>query len=158
MTDDAPFEPDRLVAALNDASVGYVIVGGLAVAAHGVIRATRDLDVVPDPRDENMDRLATVLVGLGGQHPVEDCLTGPALARPVSFKVRTAHGDLQVLNRMAGIPPYDDLRRDCVPVEIAESVVAPVCSLEHLLQMKRAAGRPRDLVDLEELEQLNGAS
>ena len=43
------FAPERIVAALNATDVAYVIVGGLAVAAHGVVRATRDLDLVPEP-------------------------------------------------------------------------------------------------------------
>jgi hypothetical protein len=81
MSGDAVFEPDRVVSALNDAGVDYVIVGGLAVAAHGVVRATRDLDVVPSGDDLDMDRLATCLESLGGRHPIEGKLTGPARAR-----------------------------------------------------------------------------
>src|SRR3954469_12793409 len=99
-----PFEPERLVAALNAADIAYVIVGGLAVAAHGVVRATRDLDLVPDPSAENLERLAATLADLGAEHPVDTTLSGPALARPVSFKVRTIHGDVQVLNRMPAVP------------------------------------------------------
>lgn len=41
------FAPEALVAALNEAGVAYVVVGGLALGAHGVVRATRDLDLVP---------------------------------------------------------------------------------------------------------------
>lgn len=150
------FEPDRVVRALNDAAVDYVIVGGLAVAAHGVVRATRDLDVVPSGDDLNMDRLAACLVSLGGRHPIEDELTGPAPARPVSFKVTTRHGDVQVLNRMHGVPPFEELRRDQIRVEVAADAIAPVCSLAHLRAMKLAAGRPRDSVDLAELAELHG--
>ena len=51
------FEPERIVAALHAAGIAYVIVGGLAVAAHGVVRATRDLDLVPEPSAENLDRI-----------------------------------------------------------------------------------------------------
>ena len=51
------FSPEELVAALNAADVAYVIVGGIAVAAHGVVRATADLDVVPQGSAENLERL-----------------------------------------------------------------------------------------------------
>ena len=51
------FAPERIVAALNAGAVAYVIVGGIAVAAHGVVRATGDLDVVPESSAENLDRL-----------------------------------------------------------------------------------------------------
>jgi hypothetical protein len=157
MADEVVFEPERVVRALNDAGVEYVIVGGLAVAAHGVVRATRDLDIVPAGDLANMDRLAACLVSLGGSHPIEDRLTGVSLGRPVSFKVVTRHGDVQVLNRMHGVPPFDELLRDRIQVELAPDVIAPICSLAHLRAMKLAAGRPRDRVDLTELAELHGS-
>jgi hypothetical protein len=156
MSDEPPFEPDAVVAALNRAGVDYVIVGGLAVGAHGVVRATRDLDIVPDPARENMDRLATTLVAIGGRHPIEETLTGAGLARPVSFKVGTRHGEVQVLNRMHGVPAFEQLRADRILVKLSDDALAPVCSLPHLRAMKRAAGRPRDEVDLAELAELHG--
>jgi hypothetical protein len=156
MRPEPPFEPERVVAALNAAGVEYVIVGGLAVGAHGVVRATRDLDLVPDGSSANMEELAGCLSSMGAEHPVERRLTGVSLARPVSFKVHTRHGEVQVLNRMSGVPCFDDLRAGRILVEIAEDAVAPVCSLAHLRAMKRAADRPRDRVDLAELAELHG--
>jgi hypothetical protein len=156
MNAEPVFEPDRLVAALNAAQIEYVIVGGLAVGAHGVVRATRDLDLVAAPDQRNMDRLAESLQALGGEHPIEGPLTGTALVRPASFKVQTKHGEVQVLNRMEGVPPFAELQRDQIRVEIASGTIAPVCSLAHLRAMKRAADRPRDRVDLAELEELHG--
>jgi hypothetical protein len=61
-----------------------------------------------------------------------------------------------LLNRMEGIASFAELRRDQIYVEIASDAVAPVCSLAHLRAMKRAADRPRDRVDLAELEELHG--
>jgi hypothetical protein len=132
MSAEPVFEPDRVVAALNAAGVEYVIVGGLA-GAH-----------------------AECLRTLGREHPIEGPLTGAALVRPASFKVQTKHGEVQVLNRMEGIPGFAELRRDQIYVEIASDAVAPVCSLAHLRAMKRAADRPRDRVDLAELDELHG--
>lgn len=157
MTADAIFEPERIVGALNEVGAQYVIVGGLAVAAHGAVRATRDLNLVPAGNEPNMDRLARCLVALGARHPIGDQLTGASLARPVSFKVTTRHGEVQILNRMHGVPPFEQLDRDKITVEIAPHVRAPICSLHHLRTMKRAADRPRDRVDLTELEELHGA-
>jgi hypothetical protein len=156
MSTEPTFEPDRLVAALNAAKIEYVIVGGLAVGAHGVVRATRDLDLVAAPNQRNMDRLADCLRALRGEHPIQGPLTGAALARPASFKVQTQHGEVQLLNRMEGVPPFAELQRDQIRVEIAADAIAPVCSLAHLRAMKRAANRPRDRVDLAELEELHG--
>jgi len=149
------FAPERVVAALNANNVAYVIVGGLAVAAHGVVRSTRDLDLVPEPCAANLDRLAATLTDLGAEHPMEGTLTGAALARPVSFKLRTRHGDVQVLNRMPSIPSYAELIATAISVELAGEP-ALICSLKDLRAMKLAAGRPRDLVDVAELDELTG--
>jgi hypothetical protein len=150
------FAPERIVAALNRSGVAYVIVGGIAVAAHGVVRATRDLDLVPEPSMANAERLATTLVRLGAEHPIETQLTGASLARPISFKVLTRHGEVQVLNRMPAIPPYETLRRAAISVEVAPGAAATICSLAALRAMKLASGRPRDLVDVAELDELHG--
>lgn len=156
MIDEPTFAPERLVAAFNTARVRYVIVGGLAVGAHGVVRATRDLDIVCAPAADNMERIADCLRSLGAQHPIEATLTGASLSRPASFKVRTRHGDVQVLNRLPGVPPFDELEADRLLVRISPDAVAPVCSLPHLRAMKHAAGRPRDQADLAELAELHG--
>lgn len=156
MGPEPAFAPERLVAALNAAQAQYVIVGGLAVGAHGVVRATRDLDIVCAPAEANMHRVAECLAALGGEHPVDGTLTGTSLARPVSFKVQTRYGDLQVLNRVAGVPPFDQLHADRILVTVSPGAIAPVCSLAHLRSMKRAADRPRDRADLAELDELHG--
>src|SRR4051794_38343851 len=150
------FEPEQLVAALNAADVAYVIVGGIAVAAHGVVRATADLDVVPQTSAENLDRLAQVLTDLGAEHPIDGSLTGASLARPVSFKLHTRYGDIQVLNRMPSVPPYEQLRPNAVLIDLGQDRPARVCSLADLRAMKLASGRPRDLVDVAELDELHG--
>lgn len=150
------FEPERILAALNAAGVAYVIVGGIAVAAHGAIRATADVDIVPDPSATNLDSLAAVLNDLGAEHPVDDVLTGESLSRPVSFKLRTRFGDLQLLNRMPAVPPYAQLRDQAITVELAAGVRAVVCSLADLRSMKRASGRPKDLIDIAELDEIHG--
>jgi hypothetical protein len=160
---ETPFAPERIVAALNANDVAYVIVGVLAVAAHGVVRATRDLDLVPQPSAENLqpsaenlERLASTLSELGAEHPIESALSGVSLARPVSFKLRSRHGDVQVLNRMPAVPPYDQLLATAIPVDLGDGAIATVCSLDDLRAMKIASGRPRDLVDVAELDELHG--
>lgn len=156
MPAEGRFEPERIVGALNAAGVRYVVVGGLAAGTHGVVRATRDLDLVPDHDAENLDRLSRALGELGCEHPVAERLTGEGLALPVSIKIETAAGEVHVLNRMPGTPSFAELLRERLLVEIAPGTEAPVCSLAHLRQMKRASDRPRDAVDLAELDELHG--
>lgn len=156
MSRDERFAPELVIKALNQSGVRFVVVGGLAVAAHGVVRATRDLDLVPEPSPANLESLAEVLGQLGAEHPVADHLTGEALARPVSMKLRTDYGEVHVLNRMPGTAPFAELVADALIVELEPGVSAAICSLPHLRQMKRASTRPRDAVDLAELEALHG--
>jgi len=101
-------------------------------------------------------RISRVLGELGGVHPVEAELTGETLIRPVSMRLHTRSGEVHVLNRMPGTPPFEELSRDALLVEIDTGVQAPVCSLPHLRCMKRASTRPRDAVDLAELDELHG--
>jgi hypothetical protein len=153
---EARFEPEAVIAALNRAGVRYVLVGGLASGAHGVVRATRDLDLVPAPEAQNLRALARALAALGARHPIQDDLTADNLAAPPSIKLQTRHGEVHVLNRMAGTPPFEELEAQALSVELEPDVSAPVCSLDHLRQMKRASDRPRDQVDLQELDELHG--
>ena len=153
---EARFEPEAVIAALNRAGVRYVLVGGLASGAHGVVRATRDVDLVPAPEAENLGALAVVLTALGARHPIQDRLSADNLAAPSSIKLETDHGEVHVLNRMPGTPPFGELEAQALSVEIEPQVSAPVCSLAHLRQMKRASDRPRDQVDLQELNELHG--
>ncbi len=156
MSREQRFAPELVIAALNSAGVRFVVVGGLAVAAHGVVRATRDLDLVAEPSPANLESLAEVLGELGAEHPVSDRLTGEALARPVSMELSTRFGEVHVFNRMPGTAPFAELLADALVLELEPGVSAAVCSLRHLRQMKRASTRPRDAVDLAELAALHG--
>jgi hypothetical protein len=132
-----------IVDALNAGDVDYVIVGGFALAAHGVVRATDDVDLVPEPSRENLDRLMATLA-----------LLDAAPADPNCRSLRTCGGDAHVLDRVATAPGYADLRTRAEVVDIA-GAPAPVCSLADLRSTKLASGRPRDVVDVAELDELN---
>jgi hypothetical protein len=143
--------------------VCHIIIGGFAVNAHGVIRPSRDLDIVPDPAPDNLRRLAKLLadldarhVGLGDLHAEEfpfDPTRPEDLERGANFRLETRLGDLDVMQWVAGItsePAYDALDAAAIKGELT-GVPLRVCGLDHLVAMKRAAGRPRDLDDLRRL-------
>jgi hypothetical protein len=148
---------DDLLARLAEADVRFVLVGGLALGAWGVIRGTKDCDIVPDPSPDNLDRLAAVVVRLSGRVQHGESLLGsePSIAALLKDGERalisTRLGDLDVVQGLEGVPPYNELRDRAIEVEIAGATIA-ICSLEHLRAMKRAAGRPRDSVDLDDLD------
>jgi predicted nucleotidyltransferase len=155
---EAGFE--RLLGRLSAAGVDFVLVGGLAVNAWGVVRGTKDIDVVPDPDAGNLARLAKVVVASGGRVQSATALAGSAfsiaalLAAGERVNIETTLGSLDVVHGLPGVPSFQALRKRAVEVAIGDTRVA-VCALEDLRAMKRAAGRTRDLADLEDLDTAN---
>jgi hypothetical protein len=148
---------DQVLARLVQADIRFVVIGGLALGSWGVIRGTKDCDIVPDPEPENLARLARLVVELGGHVQSGDSLLGSersiaaTLCGGERVLIATRLGDLDVVQGLDGVLPYAELRTGAIDVELA-GVTIPVCGLEHLRAMKRAAGRPRDLVDLDDLD------
>lgn len=148
---------DQLLRRLSEAGVEFVLVGGLAVNAWGVVRGTKDVDIVVAPDPENVKRLAQVAVEAHGHiQKGEAFLSTPfSIAAEVAsgerVAIETGLGLLDVVQGLDGVPPYAELRPTAVDAEILGVEVA-VCSLDSLRGMKRAAGRPRDQVDLEDLD------
>ncbi len=148
---------DQLLVRLVEADIRFVVIGGLALGSWGVIRGTKDCDIVPDPAPENLDRLARLVADLGGHVQLGESLLGSERSIAALLRsgeralIATRLGDLDVVQGLEGVLPYVELRASASDVEIAD-VSIPICALEHLRTMKRAAGRPRDLVDLDDLD------
>lgn len=157
------FSADELLTRLAGAGVRFVVIGGFAVIAHGVVRATEDLDIVPDPEYENLVRLARVLRELDARqigvdaHLLPNQPTDPdGLAEGGSFQLETRFGRLYVLQESDQVPAYGELASSALLIDEFRGIELAVCSLEQLRRMKRAAGRPKDLRDLEDLEIAHG--
>ena len=148
---------DELLRRLAEAEAEFVVVGGLAVNAWGVVRGTKDVDIVVAPEIDNLKRVAEVAVGAGGRVQEGEALLGSAisiasaLASGEQVAIETDLGRLDVVQGLEGVPSYADLRSRASEAEILGVAVA-VCSIEDLKAMKRAAGRTRDLADLEDLD------
>lgn len=138
-----PLRLRELLARLHEAEVRFVLVGGLAVNAWGYLRATRDIDLVPEPSAENLGALDEVLRGLGGKGTGDRTL------------VATDLGQVDVLQGLPQIPSFAVLDAAATDVDL-DGLTIRVCSLDHLLAMKRASDRPRDRDDLEALEAAQG--
>lgn len=138
---------------LDDEGVRYVVVGGVAVGVHGYVRMTLDLDLVPDPERSNLERLVVALSRLGGTLPAaagrrfDPAADAQPLRRGANVSLDTPLGGVDVVQRMPGIPSYDELSAAADTVQLG-GVSLLVCSLQHLRAMKRAAGRPQDQADL----------
>lgn len=159
----APFEPGPLIERLIDAGVEFVIIGGFAVIAHGYVRATKDLDIVPAPTSENYERLALLLAELDAKQVGVDTDLLPnqptdpeGLGAGGSFQLVTSLGRLDIMQESDHVPPYARLRSTAAVAHFRGRDVR-VCSLAELARMKRRAGRPQDVADLAALEAAHGA-
>jgi predicted nucleotidyltransferase len=148
---------DELLRRLAAADIRFVLIGGLAVNAWGVVRGTKDLDIVADPAPDNLQRLAEVAAAAGGQVQTREAFVSSSLSIAALLtdgqrvQIDTDLGPLDVVQGLPGVPPYAELQPRATDIEIA-GVTISVCSLDDLRAMKRAAGRTRDLADLEDLD------
>jgi predicted nucleotidyltransferase len=151
-----PLRLRLLLERLRDAEIDFVLVGGLAVNAWGYLRATRDVDLVPDPSSGNLARLDALLVELGGKVEVGERLLDSGAIKTFlrtgdRTLVLTDFGRIDVLQGLPQVPDFAGLDERASEVEI-DGLTVKVCSLEDLLAMKRASDRPRDREDVDALE------
>jgi hypothetical protein len=146
-----------LIGVLAAHHVDYVVIGGFAAIAHGSPRATRDLDIVAAPDNDNLARLLAALGDLEADRLLPGRPPRPVTAADVAtiglgttLHARTRAGELDVVGRPAGAPAYEQLRVHAVAVPVGGHEVR-VAGLDHLIAMKRAAGRPLDLQDIADL-------
>lgn len=144
-------DPESIFAALDAHGVEYVVVGGIAVQAHGHVRMTNDVDLIPAPTLENLRRLAAALVELQARvlNPGAESLAIDAsmLPRTTLWQFSTAHGDIDVLHDAPGAAPYPQLRARALVIALGEHRI-PIAGRDDLISMKRASGRPVDLADI----------
>ena len=153
------FDPLPLLRALVEHDVDFVMVGGLAGTLHGSARVTRDLDVAYSRDTQNLVRLAAMLGSVhatprGAPAGLPFQLDAETLARGANFTFSTDHGAFDILGDPAGAPGYEELHREATIVEIA-GLPLRVASLDHLVRMKEAAGRPQDKIDAAEYRALS---
>jgi predicted nucleotidyltransferase len=154
---------ETIVKALNDAKVKYLIVGGVAVNAHGFVRLTRDVDLVLHLEPANAACGLNALLQAGWRLAIPE--------KPEAFADAATRERWRTEKNMIVLKLWsDEHRRTPIDIfiyepfdfaaefsragrlEVCPGVLAPVVTLETLLKMKRAAGRPQDLTDIEELQ------
>lgn len=156
----SPLDVEGLLAALERADIRFVVIGGFAVGAHGYPRATKDLDIVPDPESENLKRLASLLSDLnasvlGTEDFAEDEVVQPdadGLGMGGNFVLATSHGRLDIMQLIGPDLEYADLDSAAVEDEVFGHRIR-FCGFDHLIAMKETAGRPEDEIDLRRLRE-----
>ena len=135
--------------------VEFVVVGGIAGALHGSSSITFDLDICHSRTFENLDCLEASLKQLGARlrgapKDIVFLLDASTLRAGDKFTFATTLGDLDCLGSPAGTNGFDDLNANAVEMDI-EGMKIRVVSLNDLIRMKRASGRPKDRIELEVL-------
>ena len=148
----------RLLSVLSGGKVDYILVGGMAATVHGASRLTQDLDVVYSRERANVERLIAAMAPyqpyLRGAPPGLPFLwDAETVLRGLNFTLTTTLGDLDLLGEITGGGGYDDLLGQSSVIEVF-GIACRCLDLPVLIQVKRAAGRPRDFEALAELEAL----
>jgi hypothetical protein len=153
MTD---FDALAILRTLTEHHVRFVMIGGMAARALGSPSVTRDIDICYDRRDDNLDRLAEALAAMearlrGVDDDVPFLLDAKTLKAGDCFTFTTKFGPLDILGTPSGAQRgYDQLQSEAAPFDFG-GVEVWVVSLDDLMAMKRAAGRPKDRIELEVL-------
>jgi hypothetical protein len=149
------FDPLEALRALDRHGVRLVLIGGLGARLHGSPSVTNDLDVCYERSPENLDRLAEALRGLearlrGAPTDVPFQLDARTLSAGDHFTFVTSAGNLDILGTPAGVDGFDELLRNAEAMDLG-GLTVPVASIDDLITMKQAAGRPKDLIEVEVL-------
>ena len=147
---------EALLNTLSRREVAFIVVGGAAAIAHGSARLTQDLDIVYERSPANLDRLVAALAEyqpyLRGAPPglpfLWDRVT---LMRGLNFTLVTSLGDIDLLGEIPGGGGYRELLTGAIELHVFQTRCLCL-SLPQLIRAKRAAGRPKDLEALAELE------
>ncbi len=145
-----------LLTALAAHGVRFIVVGGMAGIAHGSARVTFDLDCVYARDPDNIARLA---VAIAPFHPtLRNAPAGlpfrfdePTIAAGLNFTLDTSVGPIDFLGEIAGGGRYEALLSDSIELHVFGRSCR-VVTLQRLIALKRAAGRPKDLEAIAELE------
>lgn len=162
------FDPARILATLAAHSVDFLLVGGFAAEAHGALRQTYDLDLVPQPSQDNYERLAAALRELNARLRVGGMTDEEARQLPVQVDGRTLRSfgnstwatDAGAVDVLTELPDRDGRRRSYQELAIRRvaqeigGVIVQLAALDDIVTSKEFADRPKDHDALPELRQL----
>lgn len=146
---------------LVEGGVEFLLIGGVAVGYHGHVRATKDVDVVPAPDRENLERLAQVLERLQAEVEGADEFDKGELPDPLDPSVLelggnwilvTRLGRLDVMQWIGDWPLWEELSPRAID-DFVDDLPIKVVGYEDLVRLKELAGRPEDLADLQRLRE-----
>lgn len=141
-----------LLGALIDAHVEFVVVGAHALAAHGLPRATGDLDVLVRPSRENADRVVHALLAFGAPLQAHGVSRNDFEAERNVYQIGIPPRRIDILTSISGVS-FEEAASSSIKVAVS-GLELPVLGREALIRNKRASARAKDLADVEALEAL----
>jgi len=138
----------EMLSALSEAGARFLIVGAHALAAHGVPRATGDLDIWVSPTPANARRVMQALTAFGA--PLHDLTLDDLTRSDTVFQIGVPPSRVDILTGVSGVQ-FEDAWPRRVALDV-EGAAVSVIGREDFIRNKRATGRPRDLADIEALE------
>jgi hypothetical protein len=147
------FDPKEALDLLTENEVRFVVIGGIAAALHGSPSLTFDLDICHSVEEKNLERLAASLERLGARlrgapGDVVFVLDSKSLEAARNLTLSTIFGALDCVAEPDGTKGFDEIAANAVEMDIGGTTVR-VASLNDLIRMKRATGRPKDRIELE---------
>ncbi|MBC8647746.1 MAG: hypothetical protein H7X85_11310 [Thermoanaerobaculia bacterium] len=142
----------EMLSALSEAGAEFLVVGAHAMAAHGVPRATGDLDLWVRANADNAGRVLIALERFGA--PLFDLAAGDLASTGNVFQIGQPPNRIDILTSISGVD-FDDAWKNRMTIE-AGGLSVPVLGKQDFIRNKRAVGRPRDLRDLEMLAEFEG--
>lgn len=151
-------DSEALLRVLAEREVDFIVVGGVAAIIHGSARSTYDIDIVYLRSGQNIERLVSALAPLnpylrGAPPGLPFRLDAATVRSGLNFTLTTDLGAIDLFGEIAGGGTYEGLLPDSDPVRLQDHDVL-FLNLARLIQVKRAAGRPKDLDAIAELEAL----
>lgn len=137
-----------MLSAFSGEGADYLVVGAYALAVHGVPRATGDLDIWVRPTTDNAQRVRSALARFGA--PLTDLTERDLITPGTVFQIGVAPNRIDVLTSIDAVT-FDEACAARTTTRI-EDLDVPVLARHHLIQNKKATGRPQDLADVARLD------
>jgi Nucleotidyl transferase AbiEii toxin, Type IV TA system len=143
-------EVSQLLAAMEHEGVRYVLIGSMAMAARGVVRATRDIDFFVEPDADNVDRLRKALKSVYDDESIDDITSEDLAGEYPVVRYGPPDGEvmIDIISRLGDAYTFNDIESDDM---IIDGTTVPVATAKMLYEMKRDTIRPQDAVDADVL-------
>jgi len=145
----------QLIAELNKQGVEYIVVGGIALALHGLVRATEDIDIFIKPSSENIARLKNSLRSLWNDSAIDDISSDDLLGEYPTIRYGSPDESISIdiLTKLGEVFTYEDLEAELLEMQ---GVPVRVATIDTLIRMKKDTVRLQDKADVEALRQRFG--